>query len=86
MAAMTACSALDRRIQSYLRAQILDIGDCERTACFIASFDVHSNNRYLNYALPEDGAKPDESAIGSGEAASHIQAALRGHKPGLNCC
>lgn len=60
---MTSCSGLDHRIQDYLRRQALQMGDHERVACFVASFDEHSANPFLNYAVPDEGAAPDEVAI-----------------------
>jgi ribosomal protein S18 acetylase RimI-like enzyme len=60
---MTISSALDRRIQDYLRRQAFQMGDHERVGCFVASFDAHSANPFLNYAVPDVGADPDETAI-----------------------
>jgi ribosomal protein S18 acetylase RimI-like enzyme len=60
---MTMSSALERRIQGYLRRQAFLLGDHERVACFVASYDTHSENPFLNYAVPDDDADPDEAAI-----------------------
>lgn len=49
---------MDAQIQTYLRA-VADLRrDAERVGPFLAAFDLHSDNPYRNYALPDDGAEP----------------------------
>jgi ribosomal protein S18 acetylase RimI-like enzyme len=51
------------RIQQYLRA-VAPIGrECEQVGQFLATFNPHSDNPYLNYALPDDGAEPSEKEV-----------------------
>jgi ribosomal protein S18 acetylase RimI-like enzyme len=49
---------LGTRIQSYLRAHSLGRKDCERIGPFVAGFDAEDSNPYLNYAVPDDDARP----------------------------
>ena len=50
-------------IQQYLRA-VTPIGrEHERVGPFLATFDPHSDNPYLNYALPDDGAEPSDYEV-----------------------
>jgi ribosomal protein S18 acetylase RimI-like enzyme len=49
---------INQRIQAYLRAHALRREDHERIGPFLASFDKDTDNRYLNYAVPDDGAAP----------------------------
>jgi ribosomal protein S18 acetylase RimI-like enzyme len=49
---------LEAQIQSYLRWAASRGRETERIGPFLATFTRHSNNRYLNYAIPDDGATP----------------------------
>jgi GNAT superfamily N-acetyltransferase len=55
--------SLDRRIQSYLRANVSAGRDTARIGPFLASSDPASANMYRNYAVPQDGANPEPSEI-----------------------
>ncbi len=51
------------RIQKYLRA-VAPIGrEHEQVGPFLATFDPQSDNPYLNYALPDDGAEPSDDEV-----------------------
>ncbi len=56
-------AALLQRIQSYLRAAAPRGRDSERVGPFLATFNRDSDNRYLNYAIPDDGAQPTEADV-----------------------
>lgn len=63
------------RIQQYLRA-VTPIGrEHERVGPFLATFDPHSDNPYLNYAMPDDGAEPSDY-----EVAMLVDAYARRHR------
>jgi ribosomal protein S18 acetylase RimI-like enzyme len=47
-----------QRIHAYLRVAAPRGRDCERIGPFLATFNRDSDNRYLNYAIPDDGAQP----------------------------
>ncbi|HYY03588.1 MAG TPA: GNAT family N-acetyltransferase [Gaiellaceae bacterium] len=47
-----------RRIQSYLRVAAPRWRDHEQIGPFLATFTADTDNPYLNYAIPDDGAKP----------------------------
>lgn len=51
------------RIQRYLRA-VAPIGrEHQQLGPFLATFNPHSDNPYLNYALPDDGADPSDDEV-----------------------
>ncbi|WCB93764.1 hypothetical protein DSM104299_02480 [Baekduia alba] len=50
--------ALDQQLQQYVRTVATRDRDAERVGPFTATFDPHSTNPYLNYAFPDDGARP----------------------------
>jgi ribosomal protein S18 acetylase RimI-like enzyme len=51
------------RIQQYLRA-VAPIGrEHEQVGPFLATFNPHSDNPFLNYALPDDGAEPSDDEV-----------------------
>lgn len=54
---------LGTRIQSYLRAHALQRADHERIGPFVAGFALQDANHYLNYAVPDDGARPTQADI-----------------------
>jgi ribosomal protein S18 acetylase RimI-like enzyme len=60
------------RIQSYLRATGSRGRDHARVGPFLATFDRETDNRYLNYAIPDDGAAPTPADVGA------LVAAFRG--------
>lgn len=49
---------MDSRIQSYLRFAVSQQRDTEQIGPFLASFNRHSANPFLNYAIPNDAATP----------------------------
>ncbi|OKH55739.1 hypothetical protein NIES2101_02755 [Calothrix sp. HK-06] len=46
------------RIQSYLRFAASKQRDTQQIGSFLATFSVHSDNPFLNYAIPDDDAVP----------------------------
>jgi GNAT superfamily N-acetyltransferase len=61
------------RIQQYLRA-VAPLGRaCEHIGPFLATFDLHDDNPYRNYALPEIGARPGDADVAA------LVAAYRAH-------
>ena len=51
------------RIQQYLRV-VTPIGrEKEQVGPFLATFNPHSDNPYLNYALPDYGAEPSDDEV-----------------------
>ncbi|ONI92525.1 hypothetical protein ALI22I_03790 [Saccharothrix sp. ALI-22-I] len=49
------------RIQSALRDAIR--ADAERVGPFLVRFDAHSDNPFMNYAVPDDGAPPTPADV-----------------------
>ena len=66
-------------VHAYLRATIQTWRDCERIGPFLASFSGSSDNPFLNYAIPDDGACPTGVDV-TGLIAAY---ANRGLKPRL---
>lgn len=54
---------MDSRIQSYLRAAASHARETERIGPFLATFTPHSDNPYLNYALPDDDTTPSVADV-----------------------
>jgi len=54
---------MESRIQSYLRFAASQQRDTEQIGPFLATFNRHSANPYLNYAIPEDDAKPSPTDV-----------------------
>ena len=52
-----------QRIQSYLRVAAPRGRDHERIGPFLATFNRDSDNPYLNYAIPDDGATPSADDV-----------------------
>ncbi|GAA1976780.1 GNAT family N-acetyltransferase [Amycolatopsis minnesotensis] len=50
-------------LQSYLRANAATGRETERIGPFLATFSPRSANRFLNYAVPDDGAVPTASEV-----------------------
>jgi len=53
-----AAGSLARRIQASIRADACRGRDVERIGTFVATFTRDDRNPFLNYAIPEEGAKP----------------------------
>jgi ribosomal protein S18 acetylase RimI-like enzyme len=53
------------RIQSYLRVAASRQRDTERIGPFLATFTPHSDNPFLNYAIPDDDATPSSADVTS---------------------
>jgi hypothetical protein len=51
------------RIQEYLRAAAARGRDTEHIGPFLATFSRSSTNRFLNYAMPDDGARPSAGDV-----------------------
>jgi ribosomal protein S18 acetylase RimI-like enzyme len=56
-------SAPAARIQEYLRASAARVRETERIGPFLATFDRESDNPYLSYAVPDDGAAPSTREV-----------------------
>jgi ribosomal protein S18 acetylase RimI-like enzyme len=52
-----------QRIHAYLRVAAPRGRDVERIDPFLATFNRDTDNPYLNYAIPDDGATPSESDV-----------------------
>ncbi|MCV3213278.1 GNAT family N-acetyltransferase [Plectonema radiosum NIES-515] len=70
---------MDSRIQSYLRFAASQQRDTEQIGPFLATFNPHSVNPFLNYAIPDDAATPSLSDVKALIAAYES----RGRKPRL---
>ncbi|MEA2573089.1 MAG: hypothetical protein QOH93_387 [Chloroflexia bacterium] len=56
-------TGLNSRIQEYLRFAAGHGRDVERIGPFLATFSTHSDNPYLNYAIPDDNAAPSPDEV-----------------------
>lgn len=54
---------MDSRIQSYLRFAASQQRETEQIGQFLATFNPHSTNPFLNYAIPDDDATPSLSDL-----------------------
>lgn len=54
---------MDARIQAYLRGAAARGRETERIGPFFATFDNASDNPFLNYAIPDDGAQPSAAEV-----------------------
>ncbi|HKP51070.1 MAG TPA: GNAT family N-acetyltransferase [Chloroflexia bacterium] len=54
---------MESRIQSYLRVASSHGRETERIGPFLGTFDLSTENAYLNYAIPDDGATPSPADI-----------------------
>jgi ribosomal protein S18 acetylase RimI-like enzyme len=54
---------VDAQIQAYLRRAAARGRETERIGPFLATFDGASDNRFLNYAVPDDGAQPSAGEV-----------------------
>ncbi|GAX43950.1 hypothetical protein NIES4075_49650 [Tolypothrix sp. NIES-4075] len=70
---------MDSRIQSYLRFAASQQRDTKQIGPFLATFNRHSANPFLNYAIPDDAATPSLTDIKALIAAYES----RGRKPRL---
>ena len=52
-----------RRIQAYLRVAAPRWREHEHIGPFLATFSADTDNPYLNYAIPDDGARPSPSEV-----------------------
>lgn len=55
--------SLQEQIQGYLRAVTARGRDTQRIGPFLATFSRHSRNRFLNYAIPDEGARPTATDV-----------------------
>lgn len=53
----------ERRLQAFLRATAAQARQVERVPPFELFFDPEDGLKYLNYAIPDDGAEPDAAAV-----------------------
>jgi predicted N-acetyltransferase YhbS len=67
--ASSSASALDQQLQQYVRIVTTRDRDVERVGPFVATFDPHSANPYLNYAIPDDDASPTAADVAALEDA-----------------
>jgi ribosomal protein S18 acetylase RimI-like enzyme len=56
---------LDLRLLGYLRARAERQPNSRRVGPFVATFGEDDDNKYLNYAIPDDGADPSKREIAS---------------------
>ena len=70
---------MDSRIQSYLRFAASQQRDTQQIGPFLATFNRHSANPFLNYAIPDDAATPSLTDVNALIAAYES----RGRKPRL---
>ena len=68
-----------QRIHAYLRVAAPRGRDSERIGPFLATFNRDSDNPYLNYAIPDDGAEPTAGDVAALIGAYHA----RSRKPRL---
>lgn len=54
---------MESRIQSYLRVAASHRREVEQIGPFLATFSLHSDNPYINYAIPDDGATPTAADV-----------------------
>lgn len=54
---------MDSRIQAYLRFAASHQRDTQQIGPFLATFNRHNPNPFLNYAIPDDGATPSKSDV-----------------------
>ena len=54
---------MDASIQAYLRVAASRTRETERTGPFLATFSHPSQNPFLNYAIPDDGADPSPADV-----------------------
>jgi len=54
---------MDTRVQAYMRISASHGRATERIGPFLATFTAHTDNPYLNYALPDDGATPSSVEV-----------------------
>ena len=54
---------MEAHIQAYLRVAAGQGRDTQHIGPFLATFDRHSDNPYLNYAIPEDQAAPSSGDV-----------------------
>jgi len=54
---------VDLQLQQYLRSTASLGRDVERVGPFVATFDRGTDNPYLNYAIPDDDARPTADAV-----------------------
>ena len=62
------------RIQSYLRVAAPRWRDHMPIGPFLATFSRDTDNRYLNYAIPDDGAEPSPADV---DASSSVTVDLK---------
>jgi ribosomal protein S18 acetylase RimI-like enzyme len=55
--------SVDARIQAYLRRVAARRRETDRIGPFLATFDGATDNRFLNYAIPDDGARPTAAEV-----------------------
>ncbi len=70
---------MDTRVQAYMRIGASHGRATERIGPFLATFTAHTDNPYLNYALPDDGATPSSAQV----AALMTAFAARSRRPRL---
>lgn len=54
---------MDAQIQAYLRVAASHGRETERIGPFLATFNLSSDNPYLNYAIPDDNADPSRDDV-----------------------
>jgi ribosomal protein S18 acetylase RimI-like enzyme len=54
---------MDARIQNYMRFAASFWRETQKVGPFLATFHRHSENPYLNYAIPDQGAEPSDEEV-----------------------
>lgn len=54
---------MDSQIQAYMRLAASRVRDTAHVGPFLATFSRHSDNPYLNYAIPDEGAIPSPADV-----------------------
>lgn len=54
---------MDTQIQAYLRVAASSGRETQRIGPFLATFNRYSDNPFLNYAIPDDGATPSPADV-----------------------
>src|SRR5262249_31752076 len=57
--------SIESRIQQYLRVTASRLRDTERIGPFLATYTLGNANPFLNYAVPDDGARPSVANVAS---------------------
>ncbi|MGH3621341.1 MAG: GNAT family N-acetyltransferase, partial [Sciscionella sp.] len=54
---------VDADVQHYIQAVLASGARSERVGPFLAKFEQHNDNRFLNYAVPDDDCRPSVAQV-----------------------